>query len=91
VEELFEVRRPKNLAPVAEITGKVEIEKADEGYLVKIKNSKVKPNATRLVSGTRLFTKLGQQNLLHQEIILMLSDLLLILIYIYKKELIINK
>ena len=43
VEELFEVRRPKNLAPVAEITGKVEIEKADEGYLVKVKNTKVKP------------------------------------------------
>ena len=43
VEELFEVRRPKNLAPVAEITGKADVEKVEDGYIVKIKNSKVKP------------------------------------------------
>ena len=43
VEELFEVRRPKNLAPVAEITGKVSVEKVEDGYIVKIKNTKVKP------------------------------------------------
>src|SRR4029079_6540237 len=35
VEELFEVRRPKNLAPVAEITGKVSVEKVEDGYIVK--------------------------------------------------------
>lgn len=43
VEELFEVRRPKNLAPVAEITGKADVEKVEDGYIVKIKNTKVKP------------------------------------------------
>lgn len=43
VEELFEVRKPKNMAPVAEISGKAEIEKVDDGYIVKVKNSKVKP------------------------------------------------
>ena len=43
VEELFEVRKPKNMAPVSEISGKAEIEKVDDGYIVKVKNSKVKP------------------------------------------------
>jgi DNA-directed RNA polymerase subunit beta' len=43
VEELFEVRRPKNLAPVAEITGKASVEKVEDGYIVKVKNTKVKP------------------------------------------------
>lgn len=43
VEELFEVRRPKNLAPVAEITGKVEISKVDDGYIIRVRNTKVKP------------------------------------------------
>ena len=43
VEELFEVRRPKNLAPVAEISGKAEVEKVEDGYIIKIKNTKVKP------------------------------------------------
>jgi DNA-directed RNA polymerase subunit beta' len=43
VEELFEVRRPKNLAPIAEITGKVEVSKVDDGYVIRIRNTKVKP------------------------------------------------
>lgn len=43
VEELFEVRRPKNLAPVSEITGKASVEKVEDGYIVKVKNTKVKP------------------------------------------------
>lgn len=43
VEELFEVRKPKNMAPVSEISGKVEVEKVEDGYIVKVKNSKVKP------------------------------------------------
>ncbi|HUD44936.1 MAG TPA: DNA-directed RNA polymerase subunit beta' [Patescibacteria group bacterium] len=43
VEELFEMRTPKNLAPVTEISGRVKIDKTDEGYLVQIKNSKIKP------------------------------------------------
>ncbi len=32
VEELFEMRTPKNLAPVSEITGKVKIETTNEGH-----------------------------------------------------------
>ncbi|MBU2632318.1 DNA-directed RNA polymerase subunit beta' [Patescibacteria group bacterium] len=43
VEELFEMRTPKNLAPISEISGKVKIENTDDGYLVKVKNSKVRP------------------------------------------------
>ncbi|HXS14898.1 MAG TPA: DNA-directed RNA polymerase subunit beta', partial [Candidatus Saccharimonadales bacterium] len=43
VEELFEMRTPKNLSPVAEISGKVDIETTDEGYKIVIKNAKVKP------------------------------------------------
>ncbi|MCL5432769.1 MAG: DNA-directed RNA polymerase subunit beta', partial [Patescibacteria group bacterium] len=43
VEELFEMRTPKNLSPITEISGKVKIETRDDGYVVKIKNSKIKP------------------------------------------------
>ncbi len=43
VEELFEVRRPKNLAPVAEITGKVEVSKVEDGFIIRVRNTKVKP------------------------------------------------
>ena len=43
VEELFEMRTPKNLAPVSEIPGKVKVEQTDEGYLVQVKNTKIKP------------------------------------------------
>ncbi len=43
VEELFEMRTPKNLSPVAEISGKVSIETTDEGYKIVIKNAKMKP------------------------------------------------
>ena len=47
VEELFEVRRPKNLAPVAEITGKVEVSKVDDGFIIRVRNTKVKPAEER--------------------------------------------
>ena len=43
VEELFEVRRPKNLAPLAEISGKISIETVEDGIIVRVKNIKVKP------------------------------------------------
>jgi len=43
VEELFEMRTPKNLSPIAEISGKVKIETTDDGYKIMVKNSKVKP------------------------------------------------
>ena len=43
IEELFEMRTPKNLAPVSEISGKVSIEQTEEGYLVHVKNSQIKP------------------------------------------------
>lgn len=43
VEELFEMRTPKNMAAVSEITGKVKIETNNEGHLVQIKNTKIKP------------------------------------------------
>lgn len=43
VEELFEMRTPKNMAAVSEITGKVKIETSNEGHRVTIKNTKIKP------------------------------------------------
>ncbi|MBI2031456.1 MAG: DNA-directed RNA polymerase subunit beta' [Candidatus Levybacteria bacterium] len=43
VEELFEMRTPKNLSPISEISGKVGIEKTDDGNIVRIRNSRVKP------------------------------------------------
>jgi DNA-directed RNA polymerase subunit beta' len=43
VEELFEMRTPKNMASVSEITGKVKIEETDEGYRIQVKNTKIKP------------------------------------------------
>jgi len=43
VEELFEMRTPKNLSPLSEITGKVRIETTDEGYVIKVKSTKIKP------------------------------------------------
>jgi DNA-directed RNA polymerase subunit beta' len=43
VEELFEMRTPKNLSPISEITGKVKVDTKDEGYIIQVKNTKVKP------------------------------------------------
>lgn len=43
VEELFEARKPKILAPLAEIAGKVSVDETEEGYRIKIKSVGVKP------------------------------------------------
>jgi len=43
VEELFEVRHPKNLAPVAEISGKIQVSKMEDGYVIRVRNTKAKP------------------------------------------------
>jgi len=43
VEELFEMRTPKALSPIAEFLGKIKVEKNDEGYLLTIKSIKMKP------------------------------------------------
>ncbi len=43
VEELFEMRTPKNLSPVSEIPGRVKIETNDEGYVITVRNNKMKP------------------------------------------------
>ncbi|MEK7551408.1 MAG: DNA-directed RNA polymerase subunit beta' [Patescibacteria group bacterium] len=43
VEELFEMRTPKSLSPISEITGKVSIETNEDGYIVKVKGAKAKP------------------------------------------------
>ena len=42
VEELFEVRRPKVLAPIAEISGKVQVNKVEDGYVIRIRSSRAK-------------------------------------------------
>ncbi len=36
VEELFEMRTPKNLSPISEISGKLSIEKNDDGYILRV-------------------------------------------------------
>ncbi len=43
VEELFEMRTPKNLAVISEITGKVKIQTTEEGYRIQVRNAKIKP------------------------------------------------
>lgn len=43
VEELFEMRTPKNLATISEITGKVKIETTNEGHRIHVKNTRIKP------------------------------------------------
>ncbi len=47
VEELFEMRTPKNLSPVPDISGRLDIEKAEDGFVLKVKNSRVKPPEER--------------------------------------------
>jgi DNA-directed RNA polymerase subunit beta' len=47
VEELFEVRTPKVLSPIAEISGKVEVTETDDGWLVRIRNTAFKPPEER--------------------------------------------
>jgi DNA-directed RNA polymerase subunit beta' len=43
VEELFEARTPKYAAQISEIAGKAKIEENDEGYIVRIKSTNLKP------------------------------------------------
>ena len=43
VEELFEMRTPKNFSPVSEITGKVTIQTTEEGYVMRVRNARIKP------------------------------------------------
>jgi DNA-directed RNA polymerase subunit beta' len=37
VEELFEMRTPKALSPISEVSGKLTVETNDDGYLLKVK------------------------------------------------------
>jgi DNA-directed RNA polymerase subunit beta' len=43
VEELFEMRTPKNLAVISEITGKIKIQTSEDGYRIQVRNTKIKP------------------------------------------------
>ncbi|HZQ29485.1 MAG TPA: DNA-directed RNA polymerase subunit beta', partial [Patescibacteria group bacterium] len=64
VEELFEMRTPKNLSPVAEISGKLKIETTDDGYVLKLKNSRMKPVEEReyfIPISSTLFVSDGQE------------------------------
>ena len=47
VEELFEARSPKYVAQIAEITGKVKIEETEDGYVIKVKSTNLKPPVER--------------------------------------------
>jgi len=64
IEELFEMRTPKNLSPIAEISGKVKLETTDEGYLVQIKSVRTKPAEEReyfIPIASTLFVADGQE------------------------------
>ena len=43
VEELFEMRTPKSFSPIAEISGKVTLETSEDGYVIRVRNSRMKP------------------------------------------------
>jgi len=43
VEELFEARTPKYAAQISEIAGKAKIEENEEGYIVRVKSTSLKP------------------------------------------------
>jgi len=47
VEELFEVRMPRVLSPLSEISGKVEVVETDAGYKVRVRNTTMKPPEER--------------------------------------------
>lgn len=47
IEELFEMRTPKNLSPISEITGKVKVETTDEGYKIEVRSTRIKPVESR--------------------------------------------
>lgn len=47
VEELFEARVPKALSPISEIGGKVEVTEKDDGWVVRVRNTSVKPAEER--------------------------------------------
>jgi DNA-directed RNA polymerase subunit beta' len=47
VEELFEMRTPKSLSPISEISGKVSVETGEDGYIIKVKSSHGKPPEER--------------------------------------------
>jgi DNA-directed RNA polymerase subunit beta' len=47
VEELFEMRTPKSLSPISEISGKVTIETGEDGYVIKVKSTHGKPAEER--------------------------------------------
>jgi DNA-directed RNA polymerase subunit beta' len=47
VEELFEARTPKTLSPLSDISGKVEVIEADDGYKVRVRSLGVKPPEER--------------------------------------------
>ncbi len=43
VEEVFEMRTPKSFSPISEITGKVTMETRDDGYIIRVRNTRMKP------------------------------------------------
>lgn len=47
VEELFESRTPKVLAPLTEISGKARVSETDQGWKVAVTNTKTKPQDER--------------------------------------------
>jgi len=47
VEELFEARTPKVIAPISEISGKVEVTETDDGVQVRVRTVNIKPAEER--------------------------------------------
>ncbi len=47
VEEVFEARIPKILAPITEISGKVQINEIEDGYKIRVRSTNIKPPEER--------------------------------------------
>ncbi len=64
VEELFEVRTPKVLSPLSEISGKVSVVETDSGWKVRIVNTSIKPKEERdyLIPKTLVLAVADKQN-----------------------------
>jgi DNA-directed RNA polymerase subunit beta' len=43
VEELFEVRMPRNMSPISEIAGKAEVAETEQGFKIVVRNTSIKP------------------------------------------------
>ncbi|MEK7534071.1 MAG: DNA-directed RNA polymerase subunit beta' [Patescibacteria group bacterium] len=61
VEELFEMRTPKNLSPISEVHGRVKIETTDDGYILRIKGAKAQEREYFIPKTSKLSVMDGEE------------------------------